>query len=255
MIAAIRSEWAKTWTTRSTWFTLAAIVGLGALFAVLFGYAAATEHARLTAAEQAAYRPAPDFRPLIFVQIAVGYLGLRAFTVEHLTGTMALTLTTVPRRGRVLAAKAVVCAGLTLAAGTLTGLIVVFVNRAVLTSRGVPVNPLAEPGMLRVLAGPGLLLALLGLIGLAVGCLVRSTAGALVVTIVMGVFVPATASLYPEWLARLILGYWPITAGLRLLSLDGDPDLPGPVAGLAVTCAWAAILLAAAYAVFRRRDA
>ncbi len=42
---------------------------------------------------------APDFRPMIFVQIAVGYLGLRAFTVEHHTRTMALTLTTVPRRG------------------------------------------------------------------------------------------------------------------------------------------------------------
>ncbi|WP_062433136.1 ABC transporter permease [Herbidospora daliensis] len=255
MIDAIRSEWAKTRTTRSTWFTLAAIVALGALFAVLFGYAAAAEHARLTAAEQAAYRPAPDFRPLIFVQIAVGYFGLRAFTVEHLTGTMTPTLTTVPRRGRVLAAKAIVCAALTLAAGTVTGLLVVFVNRAVLASRQVPLNALTEPGMLRVLAGPGLLLALLALIGLAAGCLVRSTAGALVITIVAGVFVPAMASLYPEWLARLILSYWPITAGLRLLSLDADPDLPGPAAGIAVTCAWAVILLAAAYAVFRRRDA
>nr|WP_062330918.1 ABC transporter permease [Herbidospora sakaeratensis] len=255
MIAAIRSEWAKTLTTRSSWYTLAAVIALGALFALLFGYAGAAEHARMTAAEQAAYRPSPDFRPLIFVQIAVGYFGLRAFTVEHLTRTMALTLTTVPRRGRVLAAKAIVCAGLTLAAGTVTGLVVVFVNRAVLTSRQVPVNTLSEPGMLRVLAGPGLLLTLLGLIGLAVGCLVRSTSGALVVTIVMGVFVPAMASLYPEWLAWLILSYWPITAGLRLLSLDADPDLPGPAAGLAVTCAWAVILLAAAYAVFRRRDA
>ncbi|TKK89350.1 hypothetical protein FDA94_10510 [Herbidospora galbida] len=255
MIDAVRSEWTKTWTTRSTWFTLAAIVGLGVLFAVLFGHAAATEYARMSAADQAAYRPAPDFRPLIFVQIAVGYFGLRAFTVEHLTRTMALTLTTVPRRGRVLAAKAVVCAALTLAAGTVTGLIVVFAGRVVLASRHVPVNPLAEPGMLRALAGPGLLLTLLGLIGLAIGCLVRSTAGAMVITIVIGVFVPAMASLYPEWLARLILSYWPITAGLRFLSLDGDPDLPGPAAGLAVTCVWAAILLAAAYAVFRRRDA
>ncbi|GAB1817837.1 hypothetical protein [Herbidospora sp. RD11066] len=244
MTAAIRSEWAKTWSTRSTWFTVAAIVGLGALFAFMFGLSPAVEPG-----------PGPDFRPLIFVQIAVGYLGLRSFTVEHQTRTMTLTLTAVPRRGRVLAAKAVVCFGVTLALGTVTGLVVVFVGRAALTSRGVPVTPLTDPGMLRVLAGPGLLLALLGLIGLALGCLVRSTAGALIVTIVIGVFVPAMASLYPEWLARLILSYWPVTAGLRLLSLDGDPTLPGPWAGIAVTCAWALLLLAAAYAVFRRRDA
>ncbi|WP_066361657.1 ABC transporter permease [Herbidospora mongoliensis] len=251
MIDAIRSEWAKTWSTRSTWFTVALIVALGGLFALLFGFAAAAEHAR----DPAAFGPEPDFRPLIFVQVAVGYLGLRMFTIEHLTQTMALTLTTVPRRGRVLAAKAVVCFGVTLAVGTVTGLVVVFVNRAVLTSQNMPVTALTDPGMLRVLAGPGLLLALLGLIGLAVGALVRSTAGALIITIVIGVFVPAMASLYPEWLARLILSYLPITAGLRLLSLDGDPDLPGPWAGIAVTCAWAAVLLVTAYAVFRRRDA
>lgn len=250
MTGALRSEWAKTWTTRSTWVTVAAIVVLGALFALLFGFAAAVEYVK----EGSTGVVAPDFRPLIFVQIAVGYLGLRAFTVEHQTRTMALTLTTVPRRGRVLAAKALVCLATTSVVGTVTGLVVVFVNRAVLASWDVPVTPLGEPGMLRVLAGPGLLLALLGLIGLAIGCLVRSTAGALIITIVAGVFVPAMASLYPEWLARLILGYWPVTAGLRLLSLDGDPDLPGPWAGITVTCVWTLLLLLAAYAVFRRRD-
>ncbi|GAA0439774.1 ABC transporter permease [Acrocarpospora corrugata] len=251
----IRSEWCKAWTMRSTWITVLGIVVLGTLFALLFGFARATEYARFTIAERAAYQPDPDFRALLFAQIVVGYLGLRAFTVEYATRTMPLTLTTTPRRGRVLAAKALVCAAVTLVTGTVTGLAAFFVSRAVLIARDVPVNSLDQPGMTRVMAGAGLLLALVSLIGLAIGCLIRSTAGALSIVIVIGILVPAMSSLYPEWLARLILSYWPITAGLRLLSLDADPTLPGPWAGIAVTCGWAAVLLAAAFAAFRVRDA
>ncbi|MEU9886156.1 ABC transporter permease subunit [Sphaerisporangium sp. NPDC051011] len=252
---AIRAEWLRTRTIRSTWFTVLALVALGAFFALLFGFQGAAAYAKLTAAERAAFHPEPDFRPLIFAQIVAGYLGLRAFTVEYATRTMPVTLTTTPRRGRVLAAKALVCSAVTLAAGTAAGLVIVFIGRAVLTAKGVPVNALGEPGMSRVLAGTGILLTLETLIGLAVGCLLRGTAGALTVVSVIGIFVPAMASLYPDWLARLVLSYWPITAGLRLLSMDGDPALPGPWAGVAVMGGWAAVLLAAAFAAFRGRDA
>ncbi|GII85017.1 ABC transporter permease [Sphaerisporangium siamense] len=252
---AIRAEWSKTATMRSTWITLAVAVALGALFGALFGGAGATEYARLTAAERAAFRPVPDFRAFIFVHLIIGYVGLRAFTVEYATRTISVTLAAEPRRGRLLTAKAVVCAGVTLVVGWLSGWAALFAGRAVLTAKDVPVNALGQPGMIRVLAGTGVLLALVSLIGLALGCLVRNTAGALSVLGTMGVLIPAMAPLYPEWPARLVLGYWPITAGLRLLSLDHDPALPGPWAGIAVTCAWAAALLLAAYAVLRRRDA
>lgn len=252
---AVRSEWRKVWTVRSTWITVLGIIVLGAFLGMMFGFAAATEYGRLTAADRAAYQPNPDFRALIFVQIVVGFLGLRAFTGEYATRMMPLTLATTPRRGRVLAAKAVVCAGITLVAGTVTGLAIFFINRAVLISRDVPVNSLDQPGMGRVLAGSGLVLALLSLIALAIGALIRSTAGALTIVIVAGILIPAMAPMYPEWLAQLVMGYWPVTAGLALLSLNGDPALPGPLTGVTALCVWTAVLLAAAFATFRGRDA
>ncbi|GII63896.1 ABC transporter permease [Sphaerisporangium krabiense] len=252
---AVRAEWRKTATMRSTWITLVVAVALGAFFGALFGGAGATDFAKLTAAERAAFHPVPDVRAFLFVHLVTGYVGLRAFTVEYATRTISVTLAASPRRGRLLAAKAIVCAGVTLVAGWLSGCAVLFAGRAVLTAKDVPVNALGEPGMIRVLAGTGALLALVSLIGLALGCLVRNTAGALSVLATMGILIPAMAPLYPEAPARLVLGYWPITAGLRLLSLDDDPALPGPWAGITVTCAWAAALLLAAYVALRRRDA
>jgi hypothetical protein len=109
--------------------------------------------------------------------------------------------------------------------------------------------------MVRVLAGTGLVLATMSLIGLAIGCLVRSTAGALAIVIVAGVLIPATSTLYPEWLAGLVMKFWPTMAGGRLITLRDDPALLGPWPGFAVMCCWTAVLLLAAFAAFRGRDA
>ncbi|MEU9836811.1 hypothetical protein AB0D67_35180 [Streptosporangium sp. NPDC048047] len=252
----LRSEWAKLRTLRSTWVTALAVVLTGALFATLFAGAGIREYTQGTAAERADFDPFDAvFRAMMFVQLVVGYLGLRTVTVEYAAGTMPGSLTAVPRRGRLLAAKAVACAALALPVGWATTLAVFAVGRAVLLSGGVPAYSLADPGVGRALAGGGLLAAATALLGLAAGFLVRATAGALTIMIMVGILVPAMAPLLPPWAAELVVKYWPANAGGRLLSVRPDPDLLAPWTGYALLCGYVAVALLGAFAVLRGRDA
>ncbi|MDH2429520.1 ABC transporter permease subunit [Sphaerisporangium sp. TRM90804] len=252
----LRSEWCKTRTLRSTWITLFAVVAVGGLFGAMFGGAGAREYGELPPADRASFDPfASVFRAQLFIVLVAGYLGLRAVTVEYATSTMPGTLITVPRRGRVLAAKAVVCAAMGLVAGWAAGLAVYFTGAAVLAAQGVPAYSFGQPGVPRALAGAGLVVAAFCLIGLALGTLVRSTAGALTIVTMVGLLIPAMSPLFPGWLARFVVTYWPTTAGGRLLSLRHDPALLDPWPGFGVLCAYAAALMLLAYAAFRGRDA
>ncbi|MFC4585959.1 hypothetical protein [Sphaerisporangium corydalis] len=250
------SEWTKVRTLRSTWYTLVAIVAVAALFGAMFAGGGAREYAEMTAAERAGFDPfASVFRALLFVEVLVGYLGLRAVTVEYGTGTMPVSVTAVPGRGRLLAAKGVVCAGMALTAGWLAGLAVYLTGRLVLVAQDAPVYALGQPGVVRALVGVGLVMATMSLLGLAAGLLVRTTAGALTIVVMIVLLIPALSPLFPEWPARFVLTYWPTMAGGRLAAPRIDPDVLAPWTGYALFCGYVAVFLLGTYAMFRRRDA
>jgi ABC-type transport system involved in multi-copper enzyme maturation permease subunit len=246
MVDALRSEWSKARTLRSTWVTVLTIVMVGAMFAVMFAGAAGRQQEDTQVGEP--IHPFNwVFRALIFVQLVVAYFGARAVTVEYATGTMAGGLTAVPRRGRVLAAKAVVCAVVALVAGWVTALTVFLVGRTVLTAVGMPAYTFGEPGVARALVGVGLLMAVMSLFGLAIGLLVRSTAGSMTIVTLVALLIPAMSSLYPAWLASFVVKYWPTTAGGRLISVTAEPPLLPPWPGFALFCACTAVLLLVAW--------
>lgn len=97
-------------------------------------------------------------------------------TAEYGSGMMRLTLTATPRRGRVLAAKAAVVAGLTLAGGLVTATVTFLVAQAVFASYGVPTASLADGDALRTVLGDGVLTPVLPVIAVALGFATRSTA-------------------------------------------------------------------------------
>ncbi|MFC6083174.1 ABC transporter permease subunit [Sphaerisporangium aureirubrum] len=253
LVDVLRSEWSKARTLRSTWITLLAVVLAGALFAALFAGAAGREQEGVV--DEAVHPLNWVFRGLVIVQIIAGYLGARAVTVEYATGTMPGSLTAAPRRGRILAAKAVVYAAMALVAGWVTALTMFLVGRAVLAAKGLPVYTFTEPGVARALAGVGLHMAVMSLFGLAIGLLVRSTAGAVTVLTLVALLIPAMSSLYPDWLAAFVVKYFLTTAGARIAGVGEQPPLLPAWAGFAVFCAYTAVLLLAALTVFRRRDA
>ncbi|MBG0831350.1 ABC transporter permease [Planomonospora sp. ID67723] len=250
----LRSEWTKFRTIRATGCTLAGAFVIALCYGYLFGTANGRAYLGDSPAEQTSFDPLDTaFRGLALVQLLVGAVGVLAVTSEYASGMMPTSVTAVPRRGRLLAGKAAVVAVLLLPCGTLIALGSFVVSQAMLTAQGAPGAALTDPGVPGAIAGAGLYLTLIALYGVAMGFLLRRTAGA----IALGSFLlilPAMSSLLPESLARAMLTYWPTSAGMRLFAEAPIPDALPPHAGLAVLAVTVLALLSAAFALFRSRD-
>jgi ABC-type transport system involved in multi-copper enzyme maturation permease subunit len=202
--------------------------------------------------------------------IAVVVIGVMFITAEYRRGLIRTTLTASPRRGRVLAAKAVVLGAVTFAAGLVAAAIVIPVGERLLHANGNPIPPVPVLTWLQVVIGTAALLAISSVLGLAVGTLLRRSAGA--VTAVIGAIVlPYLLATVPgilpvgaeQWLLRLTpaagfsvqqtLTQYP---QVQTVYTPGTGYFPlAPWAGFAVLCAWAAAALVLALFLLRRRDA
>ena len=156
-----------------------------------------------------AWTPADPADPVGFIgwvtgiglgQLAIAVLGVLIITSEYSTGVIRASLLAVPRRRPVLAAKAVVFAVLLLVVTEIVAFCSFFVGSAILHAH-VPVA-LGDAGVTRAVIGAGLYLSVLGLLALAIGTMIRHTAGS-ISTIIGVVFVlPILTGLLPSSWAR-----------------------------------------------------
>ena len=187
-------------------------------------------------------------------QLAMCVLGVIVISSEYSTGAIRSSLLAVPRRIPMLAAKAVVFALLDLLVSAVTVFAVFFITTAILRSH-VSIT-LSQPGILRACIGGILYLTVLGLFSLAIGGLIRHTAGAIATVIAMVLVVPPLISLIPGTIANHIHGYLPTVAGQLIGQSSQQPaDVLSPWQGFGVFCLWAAVLLAACGYLLVRRDA
>jgi ABC-2 type transport system permease protein len=248
----LRAEWIKFWTVRSTPWSL---VGLFVLGAGLTTLVCATSAEWLASAEADESPAAFVTWGMVFAQITAVVLGGLVVTGEYGTGIIRATLTATPRRGTVLAAKAVVLTATLFVAGTVTAFAGYFGGNAFLDAAGVGV-PLEEEGVLRAMVGSGLYLAGLGLLAAAVGLLVRHTAATLSIVVALVFVVGNMVFLLPgawgEWIAKLMPG----NAGSGVATpVSFNPYQLEPWVGFGVFVAEVAAVLAVGWVVFRRRDA
>jgi ABC-2 type transport system permease protein len=255
----MQAEWTKIRSVRSTVWTLlifvVVTVGLTALIAWLTeanwnGPRAASRDARAIS------------DPVGFVlgtgigigQLAICVLGVLVITSEYSTGVIRASLLAVPRRIPVLAAKAVVFAALLIVVAEIVSFASFFVGSAILHSR-VAVS-LSDSGVARAVTGAGLYLTVLGLLALAIGTLIRHTAGA-IATIIGAVFVlPILSGLLPGSWGAHVNAYLPEQAGTLITHTHQQSgDLLSPWQGFGVLCLWTAVLLAVAAYLLDRRDA
>ena len=192
-------------------------------------------------------------------------------TAEYRRGLIHVSLTAAPRRGRLLAAKAVVIG----AVGFVAGLVAATLALAVGTPLLLRAGPLAWPVSLlteaRMVAGTAALLAVAAVLALAIGTIVRRSAPAVAIVIVV-IIVPYLLAFGPLAGQGGTGGGWElqITPAAALSVQQAVPQFHqlianyplnsgyyplAPWAGLAVECAWAAAALALAYYLLRRRDA
>ncbi len=176
-----------------------------------------------------------------------------AVTSEYTTGTIRTTFLAVPRRSTALVAKAVVVG----IVSAVAGLVAAFGGWG-LSSLLLPGTDLGLHGVQewRQVAGVAVVYLLTAVIALAVGALVRHTAGAVSIVLVWSLVAENLADLIPG-VAPAISSWLPFHAAKQFLTADGTTQgwLDSPWTALAVLAAWAVGLLAIAIAVVRRRDA
>jgi len=196
-------------------------------------------------------------------QAVVAILAVLAVSGEYSSGMMRTTLTAMPCRTTVLAAKAAIVTGLVLAAGTAGVLGSVLAGRLILpghgftAARGFPLLSLGDGPTLRAAAGSVLYLALIALLSLGAATAVRDSAVAIGVVLGLLYLFPIIAQVVtsPDW-HRHVEQAGPMTAGLAIQTTTGLRSLPiQPWAGLGVLAAWAAAALIAGGLVLRLRDA
>ena len=247
----LRSEWVKLRSVRSTWWTVIATFVLGAGLTILMCWG----NADWLASPEADESPGSFITwGMMIAQITAVVLGALVVTTEYGTGMIRSTFAAVPARGRVLAAKSLVLVPVLLVVGTVTALVGYLGGNYFLDREGIGMA--LEGDVLRSMYGSGLYLAGIGLFTVAVGFLLRHTAGTISVVLalmlILGNMVNLVPGTFGEWLTKLMPG----NAGSVVATpVSFNPNLLDAWTGFAVFGSETAVLLAAAYVVLRRRDA
>ena len=201
--------------------------------------------------------------------IAVIVVATMFITAEYRRGLIRTTLAASPRRGRVLAAKAVVIGLVTFVMGLITAAIAVPVGVHLSHDQGVYTLPVSWVAAVRVVVGTAALLAVGAVLALAVGTILRRSAAA-VTTVIVGVVFMYVLGVIPgvlplsaaPWLLRVtpaagfaIQQSTPTYPQVANAYLPPDYYPLAPWAGFAVLCAYAALAMGLAVFVLRRRDA
>jgi hypothetical protein len=244
-------EWHKLRTVRSTWWIAAiftiSLIGLALLVLGHEGYA------RMSAADRAAFDPVHDtFIGLVLGQLLLGTLGVLAITTEFSSGMIRATFAAVPRRPLVLAAKAAVLGAVTLAAGELAAFAAFAVGQAALQAPA-PHATLGQPGVLRAVLLAGAYPALIALIGLGLGAIVRHTAGA-ICALVGVLFVLPLLFISPS-LQDTSQNFLPHPMANAMTAVKPLAHAQSPWLLFALLCVYAAATLAAGAWSLTRRDA
>jgi ABC-2 type transport system permease protein len=251
----LSSEWAKLWSLRSTWITL----GLGLLFLIAFGLIASSRYKSGIGSDHMD----PDFARSTalslslfgtnFAQLALGVLGVLITAGEYSTGMIRSTLAAVPRRLPVLWSKAAVYGLVALAIGALGAFVAFFFGSGIVSGTPAAMG-FSHAGVLRGLLGAGLYLGLVGVIGVALGALLRSVAGGISVLVATLMLIPGLISLLPSSWQDDISPYLPSNAGESMFALTHDSTTLSPGAGMLVFLCWTVLALGGAAYRMARSD-
>lgn len=253
MRGVMRSEWTKIRSVRSSLVTLAAAAGALLFIGLIFSAVAGG----VVGSTPVDVEGDPAGAALAGVQVAqliIGVLGVLAITSEYSTGTIRTTLTAVPSRLPVFWAKVAVLAVATLSVFGLSALATFLAGQALIGSGGLDTATLSDPGVLRAVIGAAAFLTGTALIGLALGTLLRSTAGAISALFGLFFIVPGLGViLLPQSVRFDVLQYLPSIAGTSFTSVSPDASLLSPTVGGAVFAAWIVVPLVVAAISFMRR--
>ncbi len=254
----LRSEFTKIRSVRSTYWTLLVLlvvsVGIGA--AISAGTAANWSHT--SPSDRATFDATQASIAGLFYlgQLVIVVLGALVCTSEYSTGMIRTSLTAMPRRVTVYAAKAAVFAVIALVVTLVAAFVAFFLGQALLGSTHASVT-LSGPNVLRAVIGSALYVTLCGLFAFAAGSILRHTAATISSIIGLLFVIPILIHLLPSSWYNDIDRWLPDAAGRAISATIGgqDPHLFSPWAQFLVFAVYTAILLVAGAVLFAKRDA
>jgi ABC-2 type transport system permease protein len=252
---ALRSEFTKIRSVRSTYWTLLA------MFVVVVGFGALASWGRASHGGEAG----PFFDPtrqslagLYIGQLIIGVLGVLVISSEYSTGMIRTTLTTNPHRGVMIAAKGVVFSLVALVTSLITSFTAFFLGQALMSSHHISTT-IGSPGVLRAVIGGALFLTACGVLAFGLGLLLRHSAGGIGAMVGLLFVVTILVNFLPSSWQNDVDKWVPALAGGQVWMVQPQPPgstpMFGPWPSLAVLCGWAALAVISGVVLFRRRDA
>ncbi|HEY4452540.1 MAG TPA: ABC transporter permease [Solirubrobacteraceae bacterium] len=251
----LRSEWTKLWSLRSTrWSLLFAVISMAGL-GVLIAAVSMSRWSHLSPHDRATFDSiGRSLGGYHLAQLAIGVLGVLVISGEYSTGMIRSSLMAVPRRLPVLWAKIGVFASVTFVLMLVSAFIAFFGAQAILTEHHVNVS-LGDPHALRALIGTVLFMTVTGILCVALGTIVRSTAGGIATFAGLLFVLPGIVAILPSELGDSISPYLPSSAGGAIAAAVPDAHTLSPWGGFALYCGYTIVLLAVAAYLLVRRDA
>jgi ABC-2 type transport system permease protein len=249
----VRGEWVKLRSLRSSLLTVLAAAVVMLSIGLIFAATAGTDS---DGANGVTEPTGITLTGGIFAQLIIGVLGVLVVTSEYATGMIRSTLTAVPSRLPVLSAKAGVVAGVVFPVMLAVVFTVFFSGQAIMGNNGFPTAKIGDPGVLAALLGSAATMTGVAIIGIALGALLRNTAGAITTLVALMFLIPGLGSLVlPAAWRNNVLKYLPSNASDAFTRVAPGPELLTAGTGAAVFAAWVIVPLIAAAVVLRRRDA
>ena len=246
-------EWQKLRTVRSTWYIVAVFaVGMVGLALLVLSN---ENYAQSSAADRASFDPTSNsLLGLVLGQFLLGALGVLTITTEFSSGMIRATFAAAPRRPLVLAAKAAVLGAVTLVAGEISAVAAFLAGQAVLTPPA-PQASLGQPGVLRAVLMAGAYPALIALISLGIGAIVRHTAGAICAVVGVLFVLPLLFAPLSPAVQNVAQNFLPHPMANTLTAVRPFPHTLPPWLTFGLLCGYAVAALSAGSWAVTHRDA
>ena len=248
------SEWTKLRSVRSTKWSLGAAFVLTIAFPVIFAFATRSHWGSMSPGERADRHPLDIALAGVNVaQLAVAVLGVLLISAEYSTGSIRSTFTAVPKRLPVLWAKLLDFAVVSLILVVPAVLASFFLSQTILHSIPQLHISFTQPGVARAVIGGAVYVMLVGIFALAIGAIVRNTAGGIAAFAAIFFVLPPLMFTLPTSWNNAISQYLPSNAGRQLFALQhASHTLTTWTGGLVFVGYCAAAIVVAAVLLVRR---
>jgi ABC-2 type transport system permease protein len=251
----VLSEWTKLHSLRSTRWSLLVATVLTIGLPMVFAAVTSSHWGHMSPSDRADRHPLDIALAGVNVaQLAVAVLGVLVITGEYSTGMIRASFTAVPKRLPVLWAKLGVFAVVTFVLMLPSVVIAFFGSQAILGRHHILQISFSHGGVTRAVVGGAVYLMLIGMFALAIGAIIRNTAGGIATFAAIFFVIPPLLNILPTSWNNAISPWLPDAAGRSIFSLTHGAHSLAPWPGFALFCGYTAAAIAIAAIMLVRRD-